>query len=279
MRNLVFISGLSHSGTTLLDLILGCNPKLVGLGEVARVIDRELISEDQFQNINCSCGEPMLDCPVWSKAIRNLESLNEKSFASRYQSILDTVGDLLGSDVTIVDSSKYLNYLKPIVGSKNISAKIIHIVKDVRNYTVSQVDNIRRNPINRKAFFKNNAYYIFWQWYLMNRSTQKYLVSGNIKYLQIGYEELCLSTEKVLDLIGEFTNLQMDTSLVDLSDSFSHSVLGNRMRTQKEKSKIAYDYRWFQRKEWQMPAFLFANIMEYNRKNVYGNDLLKVWSR
>ena len=279
MKNLVYIAGLSHSGSTLLDLILGCYPEFVGLGEVARVIDRKVINERQFSSVYCSCGEKMLQCPVWSAVVNNLSRLPEGDFDKKYQMILDTAEKQLNNNAIVVDSSKYVNYLKPLVKNRDNNLKVIFIVKDVRNYLISQIDNLSYEKANKKSFLKSNVYYFCYQWYLMNKQIQKYMRDQKLDVLQIGYEELCLSTEKVLNLIGEFVGVDMAMTNFDLNSSKSHSVLGNRMRTQKDKAKLLYDYRWFQRKEWQLPSLLNPHIMKYNRANVYSHNFLEMWSR
>jgi hypothetical protein len=38
VKKLVFIASLSHSGSTILDLILGGHSRFVGLGEIVRVL-------------------------------------------------------------------------------------------------------------------------------------------------------------------------------------------------------------------------------------------------
>lgn len=277
MKKLVFIAGLSHSGTTLLDLVLGCYPQLTGLGEVARVVDRPSLDRAQFENVICSCGERMTSCPVWGDTLNVLEALSGSSVDNRYSGLLEAIDGKLTNDTIIVDSSKYVNYLKFIVEKTDIKVKVVYIVKDVRNYVISQIDNIHRNRDNRKSFGKNNSQYFFWQWYMMNKNMQEYLDARKLDYLKVGYEELCLSTEKVLKLIGNHLGVEIAASGADLNRSKSHSVLGNRMRTQKEKRKILYDYRWFQRKEWQLPMLLYPQIANYNKANVYSNNLLEMW--
>jgi len=55
----VFIASLGHSGSTLLDLMLGSHPRLVSLGEVHATIARA----GEPQN-PCTCGKPAEGCAV-----------------------------------------------------------------------------------------------------------------------------------------------------------------------------------------------------------------------
>lgn len=52
----LFIAGLSHSGSTVLNVVLGTHPRMVGVGEARRSVR----TPDQGQ---CSCGETAQNCP------------------------------------------------------------------------------------------------------------------------------------------------------------------------------------------------------------------------
>jgi hypothetical protein len=84
----------------------------------------------------------------------------------------------------------------------------------------------------------------------------------------------------MMDDICEFLNVKVVDSMFSLLDSSSHSVLGNRMRSQMEKRQgIFYDNRWFSRNDWLLPAILFPHIMRYNAKEVYRNVPGALWSK
>ena len=63
MRKVAYILSFGHTGSTLLSLFLEQHQQTVAIGEFnnfGEKIDR--ISSKR----NCSCGEPMSDCPLWS---------------------------------------------------------------------------------------------------------------------------------------------------------------------------------------------------------------------
>ena len=71
---LVLIRGLGHSGTTILDLALGAHPKVVGVGEAARILSRPKLGEEhrgpamlrgshRYER-RCTCGAIAAACPV-----------------------------------------------------------------------------------------------------------------------------------------------------------------------------------------------------------------------
>ncbi|MGK7888624.1 MAG: hypothetical protein AB4042_04775, partial [Leptolyngbyaceae cyanobacterium] len=132
MERIVFICGLSHSGSTLLDLVLGGHPRFIGLGEVVRAIDPQ---RDLTQN-KCSCGETAEQCIFWSKAIPRLAGCLEPR--TRYQIVYDTFLEVFGRDYILVDSSKYLPALTFLDEELDFNIQVLHIIKDVRAFTISQ---------------------------------------------------------------------------------------------------------------------------------------------
>jgi hypothetical protein len=59
----LYIAGNGHSGSTLLDIIIGSSPKVFSAGELT------FITRDSILEEYCSCGSLIQDCEVWSKII------------------------------------------------------------------------------------------------------------------------------------------------------------------------------------------------------------------
>lgn len=96
MTKLVYITSSGHSGSTLLDMLLGSIPGVFSTGEVSWLpwnLYREQIMEVSVtqQNI-CTCRSPFSSCPVWSRVIERLQenepgrqlSQNPLSFRMRH---------------------------------------------------------------------------------------------------------------------------------------------------------------------------------------------------
>jgi Sulfotransferase family len=58
----LYIAGTGHSGSTLLERVLGGIPGFVNVGEVTDIYRR-----DAPRTERCGCGEPFACCPYWSK--------------------------------------------------------------------------------------------------------------------------------------------------------------------------------------------------------------------
>lgn len=76
-KKLVYIAGSGHSGSTLLDALLGGNDQVSNLGEVHRFSLSLIRDSDPFV---CTCGKPVVDCPFWKKVINELSGLQFSSY-------------------------------------------------------------------------------------------------------------------------------------------------------------------------------------------------------
>lgn len=62
----VFICSAGHSGSTLLDLLLGSHSAAASLGEITQ------LPKNLALNTGCTCGLPVRECPVWSGVVERL---------------------------------------------------------------------------------------------------------------------------------------------------------------------------------------------------------------
>ena len=63
----VYIAALGHSGSTLLELLLGSHPRMTAVGEIYRLSVQFSRADRADRPGLCSCGKRPIDCPVWSK--------------------------------------------------------------------------------------------------------------------------------------------------------------------------------------------------------------------
>ncbi len=62
----VFICAAGHSGSTLLDLLIGSHPAAMSLGEITQ------LPKNFALNTPCSCGEPIRECHLWATVLETL---------------------------------------------------------------------------------------------------------------------------------------------------------------------------------------------------------------
>ncbi len=71
---LIYIAGSGHSGSTLLDMMLGGHSQISSLGEVHRLTMNACAKTD-FELHRCTCGLTVEACPFWQKVATELQKL------------------------------------------------------------------------------------------------------------------------------------------------------------------------------------------------------------
>lgn len=268
MTDVVYISSLSHSGSTVFDLLLGVHPSIVGLGEVEKlVVDYSRNPASQQRRV-CSCGKPMTECPFWSTVDCKLRQSPAASLAEKYGFVYDSFRSMYGEGKILVDSSKYIPALRTVCTHPETRVRVLFLIRDVRGYALSRLDNNRRkkqgSPVQRTAT------YHFWCWWYSNRRIQSFLGSRKVPSKQLSYEALTLQPEATLRSVCAFLNLPYCVDMVHPLKSSSHILSGNRMRNCGDKKDgIVYDNRWFWRKRWIVPVLLAPQAFSYNATQVY----------
>jgi hypothetical protein len=162
-RRIIYIVGLSHSGSTVLDMLLTTGGKAVGLGQVWTVLCEETARSKARV---CSCGAAATDCPVWGGILNRLAQLPRGTpVRDQYQIVLESVDHVYGPDMAVVDSSKHAEYLKILTAMPTAELTVLHNIKDVRSFTISTLDNSVRKRGRSQLPEK-----IFYQWYRDNRA-------------------------------------------------------------------------------------------------------------
>ena len=270
MFNVIYILGLEHSGTTLLEKLLSCHKQIYGLGEIFVFLDderRKNYLNDTHQHV-CSCGRQINECDVWSGFINYVENTIDESYAQKYIKLIEMTNEKIGKDKIIVDSSKHIHGLKDIINNPNIgSVFVIHIIKDARAFAKSM-----KSVYEVKRF---NIYKCFRRWHASNLQMSNFIKEYKLPSIQISYDDLCFNSTSILDVILSRLNLAIDENSLDLKNSVSHIGAGNPMRLHKVKSKrLIYDNRWFFDDEISFWYLLSPTIRKYN-KTVYGLSKLQ----
>lgn len=279
---IVFVAGLTHSGSTILDFLLGAQSRLIGLGEMVALLDPATRKLDDDSR-ECSCGQSVVDCAFWGEVRRRLSRETSGALAQRYSLALRAFTDVFGREAVPVDSSKSLRALKLAVGLRPETVRVIHIIRDVRSWIVSRHDTDVRRHLYKfpdlytslgwrawKPFVTRNAYARFLTWYLGNRQLERFLSVSGVPALQVSYENLCFSGPSVASELCAFVGVSQGDATADLATSRSHIALGKRVRPRySERSALRYDMPWFYRTDWHGPTVVFPRVMRYNRTAAY----------
>jgi hypothetical protein len=260
-KKIIYISGEGHSGSTLLDIVLGSQYNSFSAGELCFLPDKG-IKKGQF----CACGDPVPECKVWAKVIERWErnrilSLDHyiriqrdllsnrkllkarrllkkkpkeiKSFLKDTESLYESICKVTGSDY-IVDSSKAPGMIQ-ILKELDFEITVIHLTR-----RFGHVLNSNKRPPRKKNLeagiehdmVPSKTYTVLRSWYLKNFLTKRY--SKETIYKRVKYEDYIFNLEEAISKVAEY-----ESSFVKLLKNRGpfvpeHLVAGNALRMKDE---------------------------------------------
>jgi hypothetical protein len=257
MQKMIYLAGLGHSGSTLLDMLLSSHPDIYGFGEVNAVIKDPNIISNKKKDV-CSCSKEFDSCSFWGQTKPILAS--DKSHKRKYIEITKLFYQTFGEDKIFLDSSKNItkSLYRLII---EYDCKVIFIARDFRSWIYSRYSHTKKNML-RLAL----------RWYLENKKLLYTLKKWDIPFLTIGYEELALFPEQVLQRICDFIGIAFQKEMLNPQNHKSHIIKGNIMRLDPQKNQqIMYDARWMTSTKLNYIMPLLIPLYRFNRKYVYSN--------
>ena len=260
----IYVAGRGHSGTTMLDAMLGNSDNIESAGE--------LISGMGRYKALCSCGESFAECNYWKEVRRRFEKSSGaqwdeavqclvrqahlKSFVrtllstSRSKEIVSAIAHhnniaetlrLVSGKPAILDSSKELTRATFIV--RFISgAKVIHVVRHPVGVLNSHLNRLVAGSgfkMLRRRFYPRKWFFPFVLlgaagWIVGNMLAEVIRAFSKHKVLRIRYEDL---VDFPLDELGRMESF-LRMPLGDLKEKiiheeklhFGHNIGGNGMR-------------------------------------------------
>jgi hypothetical protein len=266
----IYIMGRGHSGSTILDALLGNGENAFSLGELVSGIFKK---EDV-----CSCGKKIKDCSFWSE-VRKRYNINKKytweeagkklkkqaHIKSLFQTVigsdLDGIRDLEKINKNVFNSLCKVSGKRKIVDlSKEVTrglflvkymqnGKIIHLVRNPLRILASNATRIEegRFQILRHKFHGKTAAFPFQffssiAWMVGNIIAEIIKLFYQKKVMTIRYEDLCMKPEKELRKIEKFADVNLSEVISKVKKSenmdIKHMIAGNGMR---EKGEFVFD--------------------------------------
>lgn len=228
-KKVVFIMGSGHSGSTLLELVLGAHSRVFGLGELVNLYRGVDGPRDPFPRL-CRICEGR--CPFWNDTveIRVLEAhfsraghlapirrwVNRKS-----ENVYQRFFGWSGKDV-LIDSSKRVRWiaqqLRPRRNWKTISPVLIYLTRDGRAVVNSK---LRKNP---ETDIRVEAR----EWKeRVNRMNEFYANYPERQRLAIAYEEFASQPESVIRSLCDFLELDFEPGMLRFWEHEHHTTFGN----------------------------------------------------
>lgn len=277
----IFIAGLEHSGTTLLNYLLGLHPKALGLGEVAAFFSPDHMRKymerwKSYPDVDqCSCGAQWHSCELWG-GLQNLSGLQSKeSMLEKYAALVQHVREKLPDREIIIDSSKGLPTLEMLwqetqrIGVEPEDFHVILIVKDVRAFAAS----IERRSGGSSSMFRHLRTFNWWL-----AANESFLLRsrdfGN-RFQWLTYEDLCSDPRGSVVRLLEGCGIPADSMQFRHELDASHIVMGNKtaMRT---RQTIEYDDTWKQRALIRLAYWFHRKARRLNRSLVRNDSPLQV---
>lgn len=289
----LYLVGMSRSGSTLVGSLLGQVPGIVHVGELALIWQDGLIG-----NHRCGCGEPFADCKFWRAVLdkaflghdridprRMIDMANRFSrirhalgamsprgrrsmrrgmaqysdaTARIYQAILETTGA-----TTVLDSSK-VPMLAWLMGEHpDVDLWPLHVTRDPRAVVYSW-QRKKFDPAKGANMPQGSTLLTSLSWLAFNGIATALWSRRGERYLQIRYEDLTSNPRGVLDRILEWFGEPMRASqIIDTQAMFTempaHTIAGNPMRFEHGRKKIETDTEW-QEKLSAWDAWLTAGV-------------------
>jgi hypothetical protein len=242
MPVIVYIIGMSHSGSTLLDLLLGSHSKTCSVGELIALSSAGKPGrQERILARPCDCGAPTkLDCQFWGEVDRrlqracatslrtvDLDARDPVAFRTANRAVYDAIAEVSGRSF-IVESSKRISRYRRLVEA-GFDVRPIHIVRAPHGVVAS---NVRKG---RHWWSQCLAY--------SGRAFRARQVLAGREHLRIHYEQLATQPGEVVRAAMDWLGHAFEPEQLRFHRTVHHQLAGNHMRHLGDDS-IRLDERW-----------------------------------
>ena len=256
---ILYILGRGRGGSTILANVLGEIEGFFSAGEVRYLWDPVVVRQSA-----CGCGQPIGECPVWSRVLaaltdidleevvswqhaivreRNTPRLMRRTrkhywaalegYASVTSRLYRTIQAVTGCKV-VVDSSKRPSYAAFIKLLEGCDPSFVHLVRDPRASAYSWHTR-RYASAHGREVTRRNALDATLRWDLLNLGSELLRKKdGGASFLRLRYEDFVASprasVQEICDLVAE---TEADLPFVDERTvvlTTNHTIAGNPSR-------------------------------------------------
>ena len=270
----IYIIADRRSGSTLLENMLSKSEEIISVGELA-MLKGHIFKEGpgEMWEWHCSCGKPVLQCDFWSRVLRGaveahfetkitwpykflttpLASLSPRTSCRSLTSYVHTPENAQTTDFLkniyetisgtyhkkfIVDSSKDAMQALAVYECKEIDAKFIWLIRDLRAVTFSK---LKRWQVNKRS--DKGAYETMLDSYAYKKLCKAVLSCMEKQdTLKLHYEAVADDPQKALDKICSSFGLKKFTAPEFMELTNDHTIAGTPGRF--ESKPIAADNSW-----------------------------------
>ncbi len=241
---IIYIVSIGHSGSTLLELLIGRHKEVTGVGEIKGLYPKQALSANKpLRAKRCNCNDiNPLDCPFWQQVDSHqlnkygfgledldLNSASDHIFTSHNHAVFETVADISQCSF-IVDGSKSHQRLSRLLTLNDLQIKVIHLLR-------APVANVYSNMCKGNSLLQASRN---WVW---NYLYTQYLLR-NTDHYSLNYEDLAENPGVVMASLMDWLGLTYNKQQLQWNKSILHRIGGNRRVRKSTDARIIPDQRW-----------------------------------
>lgn len=288
----LFIGGIGRSGSTVFELSLGTDARVVALGEVIHLWQRCLIDGEK-----CGCGSPFLECPFWKnvgdeafggwdqidparivslkrqidRTVRVPQLLmgvggerwkeDVEEYASYYTRLYRAALHVSGAEIA-VDSSKQASLPYVLAQAREVSLRVVHCVRDSRAVAWSWTKKVSRPESSggdSQYMTRYSPALLALKWLQHNGVIEALRLKG-VPMQRIRYEDWAEEPTSTVQAALQFAGLSLHDNprlggdWVQLPTN--HTSSGNPMRFSRGRIEIRRDEKWRESLSWSSRALV-----------------------
>ncbi len=308
---IIYIVGGGHSGSTLLDMLIGSCEEVVSLGEVyffnsynSNDFDPKLYLVRQR---DCTCGKAFSKCEFWEYIRKKLGreiniprkvTLNETAktawnmcspWSRRFlfplsrgddraffEAVDSTLYERGSKHKYLVDSSKDPRRLVRIVQSLGADRiKAIHLVRDGRGYAASYNSRSKKR-VAKWGLKPQSAVACAVRWACFNLATRIYLKKVSIDCMHISYDLFCQHPAKYITQLNDWLQIDVPKDYArGIGDTLYHNIHGNLLKFEKLDA-IKHDDSWREELSPLKKLVLSTMVYPFNVRWVMHDDVSRI---
>lgn len=272
----VYILAASHSGSTLLTLLLSSHPKVASVGETSALLWR-----GKSDSGTCSCGRPIDVCPFWARVREGMAargvSWNDPGFQTDFRipsarwtdrvlraehrgPLLEAVRDaflcfspawrragprILAANLALIETVMELSGGSVFLDSSKEPHRLKFLMR-IQRLRTRVIQLVRDGRGVAASYVRRNEHPIDvasdeWRRSILSEEHLMRRLPPD-RVLRLRYEDFCADVEGSARRIFEFMDLPFDPGIRDFHQR-EHHILGNRMRLSAD-GRIRLDEKW-----------------------------------
>lgn len=241
----IFIQSRGHSGSTLLELLLGAHSQVLPVGELKTVFPKQLLMNGRPNKLqNCCCGtEVILDCPFWSQVDHELSQKHRKGLVSL--DILSDDPDTFNQDnLALFQALSHVSEQQVIVDSSKRLDRLLRL-NSIRELQIFPI-HLQRAPLgNIYSQMRKGEHWLQATYRYTKSVTNTYRKLQVVEHYPLRYEKLVRNPQAALRELMNWVGLDFEESQLLWSDQAHHRIGGN------ERVRALCDNTIIEDQEWQ----------------------------